>query len=111
MTKKRSLLFASLPLAVAVMLGVLAMLPRPGVPKARFDRIEKGMTKDEVEDLLGEPGFDFPWACVGTFAWRADNGDLEAFTFDRSGRMEWRFHYRKETISEKIFRWLHLDLN
>ena len=36
-TKKRLLLLATLPLAIAVTLGVLAMLPpSPGVTKANF---------------------------------------------------------------------------
>ena len=57
MTRKRLLLIAVLPLAFAVTLGVLAMLsPNPGVTKAKFDRIEKGMTLAEVEAIFGGPG-------------------------------------------------------
>jgi hypothetical protein len=53
MTKKRLLLLA-LPLAMALTLGVLAMLqPRPGVTKANFDRIQEGMSMAEVEQILG----------------------------------------------------------
>jgi hypothetical protein len=56
--KKRLLLVASLPVTIAVILGVLAMLPpddRPGVTKANFDRIEEGMTRAEVEEIFGRP--------------------------------------------------------
>ena len=57
-TKRSLLLIASLPLTIAVTLGVLAMLPaifppKPGVTKANFDRIEKGMTMTEVEAIFG----------------------------------------------------------
>ena len=56
MTKKRLFLLASLPLVIAVALGVLAMLPpSPGVTKANFNRIEIGMTIAEVEAILGGP--------------------------------------------------------
>jgi hypothetical protein len=52
----RLLLIASLPLAVAVVFGALAMLPAPlGVTKANFDRIENGMTKPEIECIIGLP--------------------------------------------------------
>jgi hypothetical protein len=62
MTKKRFALIAVLPLTVAVILGVLAMLPpHPGVSKANFDRIKEGMAWEEVDLMLGggppEPGF------------------------------------------------------
>jgi hypothetical protein len=44
MTKKRLLLIASLPAAIVVTLGILAVLPaQPGVSKTNFDRIETGM--------------------------------------------------------------------
>jgi hypothetical protein len=54
-TKKRLLLIAVPPLSIAVTLGVLAMLPPgPGVTKANFDRIEKEMTRAEVEQVFGQ---------------------------------------------------------
>jgi hypothetical protein len=51
-TTKRLLLIAALLLIVAaVILGVLSLLPPdPGVTKANFDRIEKGMT----QRIMGE---------------------------------------------------------
>jgi outer membrane protein assembly factor BamE (lipoprotein component of BamABCDE complex) len=55
MTQKRLALIAAVSLAIAaVMVGVLVMLPPgPGVTKANFDRIEKGMTKAKVEEIFG----------------------------------------------------------
>jgi hypothetical protein len=53
MTKKRLPLIYVLPLTVAVILGVLAMLPpRLGVTKANFDRIKVGMNKSEIERVF-----------------------------------------------------------
>lgn len=57
MTKKGMALFAVQPLAIAVILGVLAMLPpRPGVTTANFDRIRKAMTEDEVRGISEKRG-------------------------------------------------------
>jgi hypothetical protein len=112
MTKKRLLLIASVPLAiVAVTLGVLAMLPpRPGVTKANFDRIEKGMTKAQVEEILGEKGFlvkvkkgDAP--CL---YWNAGDGAEVWIRFSDdcvNGDMTWS---ADETFLDKIRSWLHL---
>jgi hypothetical protein len=58
-TGKRLILIASVPLVIVVTLGVLALLPpddRPGVTKANFDRIEKWMTKAQVEEIFGREG-------------------------------------------------------
>jgi hypothetical protein len=58
MTKKRRYLICAAILAacVCIALGGLALLP-PGasVTKANFDRLEKRMTRADVEKLLGEP--------------------------------------------------------
>jgi hypothetical protein len=106
MTKKRFLLLASVPLAIVVTLGVLAMLPpRPGVTKANFDRIEKGMTLSEVEQLLGRPG-TYTW---GGYYWRADGATaLVEFNFngDSAGQKSWQDS--RESTLDKIRRWLHL---
>jgi hypothetical protein len=57
MTKKRLFLVSALPLAVAISLGVLAMLPpSAGDTKANFDRIQDGMRRAEVETILGQEG-------------------------------------------------------
>jgi hypothetical protein len=63
MTKKRWIVLAGILAAcVCLTLGVLALLPpRPGVTEANVERIEDGMTREEVEALLGGPGeFSYP---------------------------------------------------
>jgi hypothetical protein len=136
-TKKRLLLFASLPLVIAVTVGVLAMLPpRPGVTKTNFDRIETGMTRAEVEDIFGGKGKEWP-----EFWMRSDADILKGMTtqeireIDSRERQGWdRFIMRwdandeaqagiliqndcvvakqwfdsNETFLDKIRRWLHL---
>jgi hypothetical protein len=75
-TKKRRALIAILTLTIAVILGVLAMLPpRPGVTKANFDRIEKGMTLAEVEEIFGEKGFRVK-GNAAEFFWYGDDLSL-----------------------------------
>jgi hypothetical protein len=55
MKKKRLALIAVLPLTIAVILGVSAILPpRAGVTKANFERVQDGMTLAEVEGIFGE---------------------------------------------------------
>jgi hypothetical protein len=58
MTKKRWIVLAGLLAAcVCLTLAVLALLPpRPGVTPANIERIENGMTRTEVETILGGPG-------------------------------------------------------
>jgi len=58
MTKKRWIVLAGILAAcVCLTLAVLALLPpRPGVTPANIERIEDGMTRAEVETILGGPG-------------------------------------------------------
>jgi hypothetical protein len=107
-TKKRLLLIATLPLIIAVTLGVFAMVPSgPGVSKANFDRIQEGMTMAEVEEIFGGKG-----ATAGmhehTFVfWIANDGSSATVDFvnDCVGAKRW--HDSDETILNKIRRWLH----
>jgi hypothetical protein len=64
MKKKRLLLIAgAIAAVVGLTLGVLALLPpKPGITKENFDRIEIGMTYDEVVAILGPPTGAFPQA-------------------------------------------------
>src|SRR5260370_20047910 len=57
MFKKRRVVIALLVAGIiGVVIGVLALLPaRQGVTKANFDRIEIGMTRPDVEAILGPP--------------------------------------------------------
>jgi hypothetical protein len=112
MTKKRLLLIASLPLTIAVTLCVLAMPPpRPGVTKANFDRIKKGMTKAEVEAIFGEKG-DWPdsTAQVGqAMCWRAKDGSGAVVEFVDECVVIKQWADSHETILDKIRRWLHVQ--
>jgi hypothetical protein len=53
----------------------------PGVTKANFDRIEEGMTLQEVEQILGRPG-KYTW---GFYFWEAGNGARAFVVFDYNG--------------------------
>jgi hypothetical protein len=114
MTKKRLALMAVLPLTVAAVFGVLAMLPpRPGVTKANFDCIRDGMTISEVEELFGEQPPDIGTG-IGidgwTHYWTAKDGSRASVSFLASNECvcskEWMDS--NETILDTIRRWLHL---
>ena len=103
MTRKRLFVIAGIFVSVVcIVLATLAMLPsRPGVTKANFDRIEKGMTRPEVESIFGRKeskGF-----------WRADNGACAFVNFNLSGHaVDMGWWDSEETTWEKMLRWLHL---
>lgn len=62
MRKNRWLLFGLLlACVVGVALGVLALLPRPGVTRENFDRIEVGMSRADVEAIFGGPANGVSW--------------------------------------------------
>ena len=111
MTKKRLLLIASLPLAIALTFGIFTILPpRPSVTKANFDRIENGMTKAEVEEVFGEkgqPSYGAPQVGEAMF-WTARDGSnaIVEFVDECVAIKQWADS--KETIFDKIRRWLHL---
>lgn len=87
----------------------LTILPddRPGVTKANFDRIDNGMTLQEVEQILGRPG-TYTW---GGYYWSADDGAsaFVGFNFDgdSAGPKTWA-DSTESTLLDKIRRWLHL---
>jgi hypothetical protein len=104
MTKKRMALIAVLPLTVAVIVGVLGLLPpRPGVTKANFDRIEKGMTKAEVEKIFGRQG-DEDLLPIGSLEWLAEDRSLAiiAFKNDRVDEKRWQEDLFKEPTTSII---------
>jgi hypothetical protein len=105
-TKKRwMVLVGLLAVGVCVTLTVLALLPpRPGVTQANFDRIEVGMTLEEVETILGGPGdliakngtlIGAPGAAVAVegnlydwcHPWRSTNVSV---SFDDRDRVVWK---------------------
>jgi hypothetical protein len=104
--KRRLLLIASLPLAIAVIIGVLVMLPpRPSVMKSNFDRIENGMKIEEIAKMLDlklEPNNDGP----STVGIKAPDGDA-TIEFSRGFVVSKAWRY--PTILDRIDRWLHLD--
>ena len=122
--RKRLLLSAgTMAGLVGVVLVVVVMLPSgPGVTKANFDKIEKGMTFDQVTAYLGKPSIE-----PGVFDisetrrdwvvdWYHDNGSSAVIWF-ASGKMEsisngkvlqMTWHESSETVFDKFRRWLHL---
>jgi hypothetical protein len=114
MTTKKRLLLIALPLiVVAVTFGVLAMLPpRPGVTKANFDRIEKGMTQAEVEErFFGVPVLvidDGPRRMT-RYEGPTQHGDaVVRIMFDENGRVFEKlwWGWTPETFSERLKRWI-----
>jgi hypothetical protein len=77
------LLLASI---VGIVLVVLALVPRAGISKENFDRIQNGMTRAEVEAIFGGPP---SWTPVGNRAEWANNGayDCATIDFDDNGRV------------------------
>jgi hypothetical protein len=133
MTKKRILLVASLPLAIALTFGVLTILPpRPGVTKANFDRIEVGMTKAQVEGIFGAEGevtrddkaliaeilgkeFERDGKSLkvrGDLSvcriWGANNGSGAQIEFVDDCVVDKQWLETDESFLKKIRRWLHL---
>jgi hypothetical protein len=116
---------ASLPLTIAVIFGVFAMLPpRSGVTKANFDQIEKGMTKRDVEIIFGRQdaivwgdppltalrGADKCYACVDNPRDRTLSGRAAWVFFDKNGCVSHATWVEGETsVFDKIRRWLHID--
>src|SRR5262245_7209905 len=80
--------------AAASAVGVVALLPpTPGITYANYSRIETGMTREQVELLLGQPNLDdgefrnlffpFPGVPHGQASfWRGDERDIVAIAFD-----------------------------
>jgi hypothetical protein len=70
--------------------------PRPGVTKGNFDRIEIGMTRAEVEEILGPPTEDFPRGVLALGLgidgpiWENDRGDEAQIRFDENNRVKAR---------------------
>jgi hypothetical protein len=61
-------------LAIALAIAIAALLPpTPGVTYANFSRIEKGMTREQVEQLLGRPATR---ERINSFTWRAHERDI-----------------------------------
>ena len=131
--KKRLLMIAAVPLAIVVTVSVLAMLPpSPGVTKANFDRIQKGMTLAEAEEIFGEKGevtrddkaliaeiLGQEFARDGKSlkvrgdlkvcrTWGANDGSGAQIEFVDDCVVDKQWIDTDETFLKKIRRWLHL---
>jgi hypothetical protein len=111
MTKNRGyLIFAAVLAALVVVLGFFTLLPaQPGVTKANFDRIEKGMTRAEVEAIFGGPG-EPPHGMHGppVFMMKGPDNASVIVEFDIGGAAEKHWFPTDETFADKMRRWLHL---
>jgi len=95
-------------------LGAIALMPpQPGVTKSNFGRIQNGMTRAEVEMILGCPGGPAPFANGPGdrrewLGWDAEDGFWVwiGFTGDCVAGKSWQDS--EETFLEKIRRWLHI---
>ncbi len=109
--KKRLLISAGILAAcLALVLGVLAMLPpHSGVTKANYDQVKKGMTLAEVENLFSKKGDRFD-GYVGkpAFYWQNEDRSYALIFFDDDKKVvapaQWGDS--TETIGDKICRWL-----
>jgi hypothetical protein len=129
MTKKRMALIAVLPLTVAVIFGVVAILEpdaRLGDTKANFDRVKKGMTVADVSAILGLPhgcaqeinrarehrAGEKDWEGRASAVYPGDDGfGVVEFSFDmtKEAVISKKWIRSEETMLEKIRRWLHLS--
>ena len=83
-------------LAVLLAIGIPAFLPpTPGVTYANYSRVEKGMTRAEVEALLGKPdkveallGKPDMVAAPTRWSWDSADADHLWINFDENGRVE-----------------------
>ena len=79
---------------IAGCIGLAFLIPalrpwRPGVTKENFDRIEIGMTRAEVEAILGPPtDMLSPFAGDDEPIWESDRADEAQIRFDENNRVK-----------------------
>ena len=97
-------------LLLLAVVGLWLLITRPGVTWWNYEQIDVGMTRPEVERLLGGPGREPRlWAFAGQH-WRRDDGFIIEVMFDQEDRViikSLRDH-REAGFSDKIRRWLGL---
>ena len=94
---RRRLLFGCTVLLVVVVVAMLPSLYRkinpPAVSRERFERLKKGMSREEVEAIIGVPPGTYETErriSIGTFGlhrgdhWQGDEGIITV-TFDATG--------------------------
>ena len=89
-------------------LAVLALLPpRARVTKANYDRIEEGMTREQVEKLLGGRGDE--WIGRNVIVWFNDWDHAKVFIcFDDRDRVVEKTWEPPLTFLERLYDWLGL---
>ena len=107
--KWRLALVAMAAFVVALVLLIpLFLPPTPAVTYANYSRIEKGMTREQVEQLLGKPMQDrgfMQWQPGASLYWRTENGDHVEVGFDADGHVEcatWNAEIESRTFLEKL---------
>src|ERR1700722_18496655 len=130
MKKRHLLLLGSLPVAVVAILGVLAVAsPSPRVTKANFDRVQEGMTLNEVRGILGKDSIIVPnghtiiysgtrasyehfkreLRLINIHSWRGDDGAYAEIEFRNDVAIRRKlWSDSTETTWQKIRRVLHL---
>src|SRR5262245_42301234 len=115
MSKKR-IIGSVFVLLFAAALFVAYIWPEgPGVTKANFDKIEEGMTLEEVESVFGENGsVVIGWAGVPTtfYHWsspRAFNHGAASIEFSNNRVSYKRWYIVDEPFLVKLRRVLHLE--
>lgn len=113
MINRRLLLSASALVAVAVAgVVVMAMLPpRPGITRMNIDRIQVGMAKDRVEAILGSPGNHLHGMGIGEWRlWRNPPRASVAICFDEKDCVteiaRGEFHPDQLTFMDRLWKWL-----
>jgi SmpA / OmlA family len=104
MKKKWWLALAALiVIALLVAIGVPLLLPpTPGVTYANYSRLEKGMTREQVHELLGEPNVP---SNIGADVWENDTGDSVLILYGENGhldRLGWNGNEEYRTTFEKF---------
>jgi hypothetical protein len=112
MTRKRLIAWGLVAACVCLSPAVIAWLPIPGVTSANFDRIEKRMTKADVEAVFGNPPFKREHLGGGGnwYSWRTEDERAAAvIVFDDDDRVSQKFWVNSsEALWDKIRRWLRL---
>jgi hypothetical protein len=92
---------AILLLAVGLAIGIPALAPpTPGVTYTNYGRLEKRMTRAEVEAILRKPNFGED-DCL----WESESGDIVAVTFDENGSLkswQWNFSSDDRSLVQKL---------
>jgi outer membrane protein assembly factor BamE (lipoprotein component of BamABCDE complex) len=84
MSKKWWCAIVAMFLTASVLVFAIPALvpPTPGITYANYSRIEKGMSRAEVEALLGKPKEK------SSIIWENADDDLVTVVFDRNGKVE-----------------------